>query len=112
MDFESRLGKIETEVAAMREKVSFFSVIYEKFDNTLEKLDRRTIEDKREIQAMMDELRADLLQEIKAMREEAQTQHQAQQKKIDDLNTWRWFVVGGAAVIGWIISKLFSIELK
>ena len=112
MDFETRLSKIETEVAAMREKVSFFSVIYEKFDNTLEKLDSRTIEDKREIQAMMDELRVDLLQEIKAMREEAQNQHQAQQKKIDELNTWRWFVVGAAAVVGWVISKLFSIELK
>ena len=112
MDFETRLSKIETEVAAMREKVSFFSVIYEKFDNTLEKLDSRTIEDKREIQAMMDGLRVDLLQAIKAMREEAQNQHQAQQKKIDELNTWRWFVVGAAAVVGWVISKLFSIELK
>jgi len=38
IDFESKLSKIETEVAAMREKISFFSVIYEKFDRTLDKL--------------------------------------------------------------------------
>ena len=106
IDFESRLSKMETEVAAMKEKVSFFSVIYEKFDKTLEKLDQRTIEDKKEIQAMMDELRTDLVQEMKLMR------HEAQQKKIEDLNTWRWFVVGGAAVVGWLASKLISFELK
>ena len=112
MDFESRLSKMETEVAAMKEKVSFFSVIYEKFDKTLEKLDQRTLEDKKEIQMMMDELRTDLVQEMKVMREEAQKQHEAQQRKIEDLNKWRWLVVGGAAVVGWIISKLFSIDIK
>ena len=112
MDFESRLSKMETEVAAMKEKVSFFSVIYEKFDKTLEKLDQRTLEDKKEIQMIMDELRTDLVQEMKVMREEAQKQHEAQQRKIEDLNKWRWLVVGGAAVVGWIISKLFSIDIK
>jgi len=49
IDFESRLSKIETDVAAMKEKVSFFTVIYEKFDRTLDKLDERTIEDKKEL---------------------------------------------------------------
>ena len=61
---------------------------------------------------MMDELRTDLVQEMKVMREEAQRQHEAQQRKIEDLNKWRWLVVGGAAVVGWIISKLFSIDIK
>jgi len=106
IDFESRLSKIETEVAAMREKVSFFSVIYEKFDKTLEKLDERQNDDRRELQAMMDELRTDIVQEMKMMREEAAAQHAAQQKKIDELNKWRWVVMGGAMVVGWILSKL------
>jgi hypothetical protein len=62
---------------------------------------------------MIDELRVDLLQEIKAMREEAHSQHLSQQKKIDELNKLRWLIVGGAAVAGWLISKLglpFTIE--
>lgn len=113
IDFESRLSKIETEVAAMREKVSFFSVIYEKFDKTLEKLDERQNDDRKELQAMMDELRVDLLQEIKLMRDEAAAQHAAQQKKIDELNKWRWVVMGGAMVVGWILSKLgLPFEIK
>jgi hypothetical protein len=97
----------------MREKVSFFSVIYEKFDRTLDKLDERTIDDKKELQMMMDDLRDGVLQEIKALREEAHSQHLAQQKKIDELNKLRWLIVGGAAVIGYILSKVgLPFEIK
>lgn len=106
VDFENKLSKLETEVAAIKEKVSFFSVIYEKFDKTLEKFDHRQLEDRKELQSMINELRVDLLQEIKAMREESQQQHLAQQKKIDDLNKMRWLIIGGAAVAGWVFSKL------
>lgn len=106
IDFEARLSKIETDVAAMKEKVSFFTVIYEKFDKTLEKLDERQVEDRRELQNMVDDLRTDLLQEMRALREDMATQHEAEKKKIEELNKWRWFVLGGAAVVGWILSKL------
>jgi hypothetical protein len=106
IDFEARLLKIESDMAALKEKVSFFSVIYEKFDKTLDKLDQRTIEDKKELHDMMDELRSDIMTEIKAMRAEVADQHLAQAKKIEDLNKWRWLVIGGAAVVGWILSKL------
>ena len=113
VDFENKLSKLETEVAAMREKISFFSVIYEKFDRTLDKLDERTIEDKRELQAMMDNLRTDLVQEMKSLREEMAAQHAVEKQKIEDLNKWRWLVMGGAVVVGWIISKLgLPFEIK
>ena len=113
IDFESRLSKIETEVAAMREKVSFFSVIYEKFDKTLEKLDERQNDDRKELQAMMDELRVDLLQEIKALRDDMAEQHNVEKQKIEDLNKWRWLVMGGAVVVGWILSKMgLPFEIK
>ncbi len=113
IDFESRLSKIETDVAAMKEKVSFFTVIYEKFDRTLDKLDERTIEDKKELQSMMDDLRIDLVQEMKALREEMAAQHEIEKQKIEDLNKWRWIVIGGAAVVGWILSRVgLPFEIK
>ena len=86
IDFEARLSKIETDVAAMKEKVSFFTVIYEKFDRTLDKLDERTIEDKKELQTMMDDLRTDLVQEMKSLREEMAAQHAVEKQKIEELN--------------------------
>ena len=110
IDFESRISKIESEVAAMREKVSFFSVIYEKFDKTLDKLDERQVEDRKEMQLIIDQMRNELMQEIKAMREDMAKQHDVENKKIEELNRWRWIVLGGAAVVGWIISKLFTFK--
>lgn len=106
IDFDARVSKLESEVAAIKEKVSFFSIIYEKFDKTLEKLDERQIDDRKELQNMMDELRTDLLHEIKALREDMADQHEIEKKKIEDLNKWRWIVMGGAAVVGWILSRL------
>jgi ElaB/YqjD/DUF883 family membrane-anchored ribosome-binding protein len=110
IDFESRLSKVEADIAAVKEKVSFLSVIYEKFDKTLDKLDQRTSEDKKELHEMMDELRSDIMKEIKEMREEVANQHRTQAQKIEELNTWRWVIVGGAAVVGWLISTLTSIS--
>ena len=110
IDFEARIAKLESEIAAMREKVSFFTVIYEKFDKTLDKLDERQVEDRKEIQAIIDMMRDELMQEIKAMREDMSKQHETENKKIEELNRWRWIVMGGAAVIGWVISKLFTLK--
>lgn len=111
IDLESRLLKVESELAAIREKVSFFSVIYEKFDKTLDKLDERTIEDRKEINEMMNTMRISIMDEIKALREDMASQHEVEKKKIEDLNKWRWVVMGAAAVIGWVLSR-FTVPLK
>ena len=110
IDFEARVAKLESEVAAMKEKVSFFTVIYEKFDKTLEKLDERQLQDRKEFEMVIDDLRTDIMQEIKAMREDMAKQHDIENRKIEELNRWRWIVMGGAAVIGWVISKLFTLK--
>jgi hypothetical protein len=44
------------------------------------------------------------------MREDMSRQHEVENKKIEELNRWRWIVLGGAAVVGWIISKLFTFK--
>ena len=106
VDFESRIGKIEADMAAMKEKVSFFNVIYEKFDKTLDKLDERQVEDRKEIYEMMSVLQDNIMKEIKTLRDEMQRQHQIENKKIDELNKWRWIVMGAAAIVGWIISRV------
>ena len=115
IDFEEKLSKLESEVAAMKEKVSFFSVIYGKFDSTLDKMekqieDRRqdTNEDLRDVYKKIENIEESLMQEIKALREDMKRQHEIENKKIDELNRWRWIVVGGAAVVSWMISRMFK----
>lgn len=104
VDFESRLSKMEADVAAMKEKVSFFSVIYEKFDRTLDKLDERQLDDRKEINEMMSSLQANIMQEIKGLREDMARQHSLESQKIEDLNKWRWIVVGAAGLVAWVVS--------
>ena len=110
VDFESRLNKMETDLAAVKEKISFFNVIYEKFDKTLDKLDERQIEDRKEINEMMAVLQDNIMKEIKNLRDEMQRQHLIENKKIDELNKWRWIVMGAAAIVGWIISKVVMLS--
>lgn len=106
VDFESKLSKIETEVAAMREKISFFSVIYEKFDRTLDKLEKQHNDELREVHNKIEELEISIMDEIKALRADMKAQHEEEKRKIEDLNKWRWIVMGGAVVVGWILSKM------
>lgn len=108
VDFESRLSKMETDLAAVKEKISFFNVIYEKFDKTLDKLDERQVEDRKEINEMMAVLQDNIMKEIKNLRDEMQRQHLIENKKIDELNRWRWLVMGAAAIVGWIISRFIQ----
>ena len=104
VDLESRLSKIETEVAGMREKVSFFSIIYDNFDRTLDKLDERQLEDRKEINETMIKLQDNIMEEIKALRSDMAKQHNLEREKIEDLNKWRWIVVGAAGLVAWIVS--------
>ena len=106
IDFESKLSKMESEVAAMRERISFFSVIYEKFDRTLDKLERQHNDELREVHKKIEEIEVSIMDEIKALRQEMAAQHEIEKQKIEDLNKWRWIVIGGAAVVGWILSKV------
>ena len=106
VDFEDKLSKMESEVAAMRERISFFSVIYEKFDRTLDKLERQHNDELREVHKKIEEIEVSIMDEIKSLRQEMAAQHEIEKQKIEDLNKWRWRVIGGAAVVGWILSKV------
>ena len=106
IDFENKLSKMESDMAAMKEKVSFFTVIYEKFDKTLDKLEKQHNEELREVHNKIEEIEVSIMEEIKSLREEMKKHHEEEKKKIDELNKWRWLVMGGAVVVGWILSKL------
>ena len=110
VDFESRLSLLEKEVSAIREKVSFFTIIYEKFDKTLDKLDERQTDDRKEFNEMIVILQENIMKEFKDLRDEMSKHHAIENKKIDDLNKWRWIVMGAAGMVGWIVSKVVGIK--
>lgn len=115
-EIDSKISKIEVELSALREKVSFFTVIYGKFDETLSKVqelmeDRRnqTNDELKDVYKKIQDTEDKLISEMQKIRAEMRTQHEVERRKIDDLNRWRWIVVGGATVIGIILSKAFDL---
>jgi predicted RNase H-like nuclease (RuvC/YqgF family) len=120
IDFEQKISKLEIELSALKEKVYFLSVVYDKFDTTLEKIES-VIEARREgasfevkeLRREMEQLEKKILEAVEDCREELKDLHHAntrkieeQSGKIEDLNKWRWITVGAAGIIAWIISKV------
>lgn len=117
VDFESKLNKLEVELASLKEKVNFFEIIYKKIDTTLERVqelmeDRRTDtnEDLKDVYQKIADTEKKLLEEMQKIRDDMKEQHEKENAKIDDINKWRWFVMGGAALLGWIFAKLFGFK--
>jgi hypothetical protein len=55
---------------------------------------------KEQIDSQYDEL----MSEIKAMRAESVTQHNALSERISTMEKWMWTVLGGSAIVGGIIT--------
>lgn len=116
--YDAKLTRLEIEVSAMKEKISFFSVIYQKFDDTLDKVqklmeDRRneTNHDLKDVYSKIADVETKIMDEIHSLRDDMKKQHEVERGKIADLDKWRWMVVGAAAIVSWVISQ-FSNLLK
>lgn len=114
----SRLNRMEVELSALKEKVSFFNVIYGKFDVTLEKI-QEMVEDRRyenneELKVVYQRLQESeqrILQELKGVREEMKNMHDEHNKQISELNKWRWMMMGVAAAIGGVAAKILNLGI-
>jgi len=113
---EAAINRLEVELTSLKEKVSFFNVIYGKFDVTLgkiqEMIENRRYENNEEIKdvyARLESTEHRILAEMKNIREEMKKQHDEYQAKISDIDKWRWMVVGAAGVVGWLLNKFFGL---
>jgi len=100
-------------LSALKEKVSFFHVIYGKFDVTLGKIqemieNRRyeNNEDIKEVYARLAESEGRLLEELKAIRQDMKDMNSRYEKRISELDRWKWMLMGGAVVAGWLLARI------
>lgn len=114
-DLYEKINKMEVEVSALREKVSFFNVIYSKFDTTLDKVQemmenrRNEInEDLKDVYTRISESETKMLNEFQNLRREVKELHEQQGRKISEIDKWRWMVIGAAGAVGYIISKFLG----
>lgn len=81
-------------------------------EKTIENIISTADKNNKEIDREISGSHKELLQEIKEMKESMHKTISEQRNKIDQIERWTWIVSGGAAVVGFIISKLFSVVLK
>lgn len=81
------------------EMVESYEILHKRITNT-----------EREHKAEVEKLETKILDEIKAIREENKDMHAALNKKIVELEKWMWVVTGGAAVVGFLLSKVIDFD--
>jgi hypothetical protein len=99
-------------VSALKEKVSFFSVIYGKFDETLNRMaemmeDRRSEinDDLKDVYSKIKESEDKMVSQFTELRKEMKELHEEEKLKIADIDKWRWMMMGGAVGLGYILSN-------
>lgn len=107
------INALQVELGVLKEKVSFFNVIYGKFDLTLgkiqEMIENRRYESNEDIKEVYDKLTISenrIMAEINKFREEMKASSAEQQKRLAEIDKWRWVVVGAAGAIGWFLNKI------
>jgi len=112
-DLQQKVNAMEVDLSALKEKVSFFHVIYGKFDVTLGKIqemieNRRyeNNEDIKDVYMKLAESEGRLLEELKAIRQDMKEMNERYEKRISELDRWKWMLMGGAVVAGWLLAKI------
>lgn len=112
-DLQQKVNAMEVDLSALKEKVSFFHVIYGKFDVTLGKIqemieNRRyeNNEDIKDVYVKLAESEGRLLEELKAIRQDMKELNERYEKRISELDRWKWMLMGGAVVAGWLLAKI------
>lgn len=75
----------------------------------IEILHKRINTTEKDFKQELEKLNEKILEEIKAIREDNLEQHKALNEKISKLEKWMWIVTGGAAVVGFLLSKVINL---
>ena len=128
---QERIAKLETKVESIQEDVKevrddikeLHSRITTQTREIVEKIDdfQTRIEHKMAAQAVSatdqhNSIKADVLKEMREMNATLDSDIKEVTKRVDVLERWRWMIVGGAIVVGYIVghleifSKIFGLK--
>jgi chromosome segregation ATPase len=110
---QERIAKLETQVETIKEDVA-------EVKQDIKEIHSRITTQTREIVDKMDDMQTRLEHKMNANAQISQQQHQEIHKQISDdvdklgtrvsdLEKWKWYVIGGAAVIGYLVAHLADI---
>jgi hypothetical protein len=76
---------------------------------SVENLHKRINNAEKDFKVELEKLNEKILDEMKAIREDNLEQYKALNEKISKLERWVWYVTGGAAVVGFLLSKVVNL---
>ena len=115
-------GQVKTDVELLKRDMELVSALAEKFDIAIDRLTEVSTsvdkmlavhemrlenqEQQREIlHTRISDLKRDITDEFRLLRDENRKQHAEVNERLQKLERWRWFVVGMATVVGFLIAQ-------
>ncbi len=115
-------GQVKTDVELLKRDMELVSALAEKFDIAIDRLTEVSTsvdkmlavhemrlenqEQQREIlHTRISDLKRDITDEFRLLRDENRKQHAEVNERLSKLERWRWFVVGMATVVGFLIAQ-------
>ena len=98
--------RIEMQDKATREMESVLEMRRVEHNNDIKELHSRITTVNRDLTTKIDETEKRILDEIHLLRDELSKDNDKMGKRIFDIETWKWMVMGGIFVVGWIASKI------
>ena len=115
-------GQVKTDVELLKRDMELVSALAEKFDIAIDRLTEVSTsvdkmlavhemrlenqEQQREIlHTRISDLKRDITDEFRLLRDENRKQHAEVNERLTKLERWRWFVVGMATVVGFIVAQ-------
>ena len=75
-------------------------------NNDIKELHSRITTVNRELTEKIEESESKILSELKSLREEIVKDDDKMNKRIFNIESWKWMVMGGLFVLGWTVSKI------
>jgi len=115
-------GQVKTDVELLKRDMELVSALAEKFDIAIDRLTEVSTsvdkmlavhemrlenqEQQREIlHERISALKRDITDEFRLLRDENRKQHEEVNERLSKLERWRWFVVGMATVVGFLVAQ-------
>ena len=98
--------RMEMQEKTTKEMESVLEMRRVEHNNDIKELHSRITTVNRDLTTKIDETEKRILDEIHLLRDELSKDNDKMGKRVFDIETWKWMVMGGIFVVGWIASKM------
>ena len=102
-DVRSRVTILETQLAGMTSDIEKLEV---KVEGQYQTLHSRISDMRDDLRGEIDKKHAEMMAMLKEHMDSELEHHEAMREKISSIEKWRWMIMGGAIVVGYVLAHL------